>query len=419
MTVVGGSMRQSIIRRSFFVSAVFVAGHLFHYALMVTANRLLAPDPFGRLYAAISLLNVLYTPATVLTFLFAQHFTVVYTAAGRDALVGELKRLFAKHAMLGAGVALATAALLLLSASATGADAFILLMLVPCTALAVYLFEVARSAFQGMLAFFAYSAAWIAWRAGQYVLAVIGILLTGTAWSAMAGILLATIIAIVVMLGLIVRGSGTTAPTADTAAWPPFRALPAIPFAIEYGIFVLMNNIDVLIAYLVLSNDELGIYAASSVLPKAIVTATHPVSQVMLPVMTASERTRAVGVTAVVKALIVTGVAGTAGAAALYFGRNAACNTWLGLRFCSTELLTTLAIAATPLGMLRVLVVASLAAGRSDMVLVAIPALIAVAAAIFIRGTSTATLAEIYLVCCWGFLILYACAMLTLRRAAA
>ena len=48
------------------VGIVFVLGHLFHYALMLAANRILEPGTFGRFYAAISLLNVLLTPVTVL-----------------------------------------------------------------------------------------------------------------------------------------------------------------------------------------------------------------------------------------------------------------------------------------------------------------------------------------------------------------
>jgi len=400
------------------VTTVFVLGHLFNYALMITANRLLTTDAFGRLYAAISLLNVLYTPALVLAFLFSQYFTIVFAAGGRDALVTELKNLFQKQIIIGALAASVAIVVLLLTASALRADAFILLILVPCTALAVYLYEVLRASLQGMLAFAAYSAAWISWCAGQYVLAVIGILLTGSAWSGMAGILLATVLIVIIMFGLITRGSVRAVHQDASAPWPPFNALRAVPFVIGYGMFVLINNIDVLIAYLVLGNDKLGIYAASAVLPKAIVAATQPVSQVMLPVMAASGQTRTVGRIALIKALAVCAVFGAAGATVLYLGRDAACNSRLGLRSCSPPLLIVLALAAIPLGMLRVMVVAGLALGRNNETLASALALIAAAIALFVWGSSAEALAQVYLACCWGFLALYAFTMsFGLRRA--
>jgi O-antigen/teichoic acid export membrane protein len=411
-------MKHSIIRQSLVVTTVFILGHLFNYALMISANRLLTTDVFGRLYAAISLLNVLYTPAMVLAFLFAQHFTIVFVAGGRDALVSELKHLFQKQLLIGGLVTFVAIVALLLSASALRVDALALLILVLCTALAVYWYEVLRASLQGMLAFAAYSAAWISWCAGQYVLAVIGIVLTGSAWSGIAGILLATLVMVIVLFSLITGGAGRAAHHGLPASWPPFNALRAVPFVIGYGMFVLINNIDVLIAYLVLSNDNLGIYAASSVLPKAIVTATQPVSQVMLPVVAGSEQTRTVGRIAMIKAFALCAVFGAAGAAILFLGRDVVCNTRLGLRSCSSPLVMILALAAIPLGMLRVLVVANLALGRKNEMLAPALALIAAAIALFGWGSSPEALAEVYLACCWGFLALYGLTMsFGLRRA--
>src|SRR5258708_16916264 len=141
-------MRHSVIRRSLAVTTVFVAGPLVHYALMITANGLLDADTFGRFYAAISLLNVLLTPATVLTFVFAQHFSMVFAGGGLASVATELKLLQRRHLVVGSGLVVLAALALLLSGSLFGADAFVLLVLVPALALAVYLFEMARAAFQ-------------------------------------------------------------------------------------------------------------------------------------------------------------------------------------------------------------------------------------------------------------------------------
>src|SRR5262249_38320322 len=199
---------------------------LLPFALMFSANRILDPGAFGRFYAAISLLNILLTPATILSFMFAKHFGAIFSAAGIPAVVTELTALMRRHGAVGMALVLFSAVALVLVASLLGADAFFLLMLVPSVALVVYLLEMARAAFQGMLDFYAYSVAWIAWRLGQYVLAVIGIMLTGAAWAGMAGIFLATVVAILVLLRLLRRRAGTASIAAAT--WAPFRTAEAM-----------------------------------------------------------------------------------------------------------------------------------------------------------------------------------------------
>jgi O-antigen/teichoic acid export membrane protein len=410
-------MQHSVVRRSLMVSAAFAAGHLFHYALMFSANRLLDPGAFGRFYAAISLLNVLLTPSTVLSFLFAKHFTTVFSTAGVGPVVSELNGLMRRHGTAGLVLVLFSMAVLTLAGSLTGADAFFLLMLVPCAALLVYLFEMARAALQGMLDFFAYSAAWILWRAGQYVVAVAALLFAGAAWAGMAGIFLATVVALLVLLRVIYRRAAA-APVGGDGAWAPFRISAAAPFAFQYGTFILINNVDILLAYLVLSNDQLGAYAASSLLPKAIVTATLPVSQVMLPVMSAWSGAQMR--TALLKALGVAAVLSAAGAAVLALGGELACNDRFGIRFCSPWLMAVLALGAIPLSISRVLVVAGLALGTERRTAAAATVVVVgFSALVLIWATSPPALAVIYTACCWLFVVAYGLVMRNGRRMAA
>src|SRR5262249_48840 len=144
-----------------------------------------------------------------------------------------------------------------------------------------------RAAFQGMLDFFTYGAAWVGWRALQFALAALALLFVGSAWAGIGGILIATILATLVLLVLIFRRTDVRSAVVPPT-WEPFQVTPALPFLVEYGIFILVSNFDVLIAYSILTNEELGVYSASSFLPKAIVTAMLPITQVMVPVMTAA-----------------------------------------------------------------------------------------------------------------------------------
>ncbi len=409
-------MQQSVVRRSLWVTAIFIGGHLFHFALLWLANRLLDPGVFGRLYTAMSLLNVLLTPATALSFVLAQHFSRVCAGGGRVAVVAELQVLFRRHFGGGLILVILCSALFILLGSLIGADAFLLLVLVPAVAFSFYLFEMGRAALQGMLAFAAYSIAWIGWRAGQFVLGLLAILLIGTAWSVLGGMLAATSLATVLLILLATRRYGANSPmeTASAASPPPFRVMSAAPFAVQYGLLVLTNNIDVLLAYFVLSKAELGAYAASSFLPKAIVTATLPVSQVMLPVMSqvAGDKLRHV---AIGKSLALCAVLGVAPTAVFWLAGELVCDARFGVRFCSPTLLTILALAAIPLGMLRVLVIAGLQLPARGAIILSACALAGTALIILSSVSSPRDLAVAYAASTWTFLLIYGAAAMVRR----
>jgi O-antigen/teichoic acid export membrane protein len=399
-------MRYSVVRRSLIVTAVFVIGHLFHYALMVVANRVLDPSTFGRFYAAISLLNVLLTPATMLTFLFAQHFTVIFSTAGIASLAAELKRLLQRHFSVGICLVSFCTLALFVVGSFLGADAVILLVLVPSLALLVYLFEMVRAAFQGMLDFFTYGAAWIGWRALQFALASLALLLVGSAWAGIAGIAVATILATLVLLFVILHRAGAST-VAVPESWEPIQIAAALPFLVEYGIFILVCNFDVLIAYPILSNQDLGVYSASSLLPKAIITATLPITQVMVPVMSAAGEDWRHRRIALLKAFGLAGSVSAIGVAVLMAGGELICNDRFGIRFCSPALLTTLALSAIPLALLRVLIVASLALPTRRHIIFPGVALLVFTMVSFAWIRTPDGLAFVYTGFCWLFLIIY------------
>jgi O-antigen/teichoic acid export membrane protein len=399
-------MQHSVIRRSLIITTVFVTGHLFQYALMIVANRLLDPGSFGRYYVALSLLNVLLTPVTVLTFSFTQHFSTVFAATGISPVASELKILQRRHALVGSGLVLLCVFSLLLVGSLIGADSFMLLVLVPALALGIYLFEMARAAFQGALDFVTYSAAWIGWWAGQFAVATLALYLIGTPWAGIAAMLLVTVISTFVLLSIMLRSSSDRVDIVK-GTWPPFRVRTALPFAVEYGLFIFVTNIDVLIAYVTLDNYALGVYAASTVLPKALVTATYPVSQVMLPVMSAFGSDHRARHLALLKALFVCALFGAAGALILSAGSGLACNERFGFRFCSPWILTVLSLSAISLGLTRVLVVAGLALGNQRYLVVPALMLGLFAAAAIVWGHKPENLAVIYTLFCWLLLAVY------------
>jgi hypothetical protein len=131
----------------------------------------------------------------------------------------------------------------------------------------------------------------------------------------------------------------------------------------------------------------------------------------MLPVKTISKEQR-FRWNALAKAVLVCAVLGVLGATVLALADDLVCSGRLGFRFCSTPLLATLAVAAIPLGVLRVLVVAELVLGTRYRVVLAVAAAFAFAVAVLLWARSPIQLATVYLVFNWTFVALYAGAML-------
>jgi hypothetical protein len=207
---------------------------------------------------------------------------------------------------------------------------------------------------------------WIAWNGGNYAFATLGIYLTGKVWAALIGALLAT--TSVAALGFIclMRQSGSqTGLVAEPLSAPRISGKTIVSQLLGYGLFNCLINADVVLGYLVLNHEQIGIYVASSILPKAIVIATLPVAQVLLPVIEAGaragERTRL----STIKALVGVVMLSALGALVLRLGGGLVCDTRWGIRFCDLQIMATLAPAAIVLSLLRVLIVTNLATGKT------------------------------------------------------
>jgi O-antigen/teichoic acid export membrane protein len=174
--------------------------------------------------------------------------------------------------------------------------------------------------------------------------------------------LAANLLTFAALLPLVGRLAGTA--RADAVALPSLSLGRALPFCTAYAGFVLFNNADVFVAYLMLNATDLGAYSAAAVLPKAIVTATQPVANIVLPILVSlgeeGRRTRQ----AVVKGIAVTGILAALGAGVLWLGSDAVCGGRFGIRFCSAGPMLVLAAGSIGLSMARVSIAADLGRGR-------------------------------------------------------
>jgi O-antigen/teichoic acid export membrane protein len=398
-------MLHSVIRRSFYVALFFVAGHVFYYLLLLTANAKLDPVGFGRFYMGWATLNVLVAPGGVVTLSLSGHFADVFRVNGSGGVVPALGRAAAKMMPWALALIAGIEVLLFLSGRVIGADSVILIAVLPLTALTSVMVDAVRAVFQGMLRFFWFGTSWLVWCIVQFIFGAAGLVFIGAPWAVFVGMLAANCLTLISLLMIVWRmGTVRAGNDAGPAPNPEFvvqSLRQMLPLCTALGAFVLLSNADVIVAYLKFTGAGLGIYAASTVLPKAIVTATQPVAQVLLPLAThIGHNSLGIG-RVVVKAVGTTFAMAALGAAALWLVSGEACGGHFGIKFCDSAILLPLAIAAVALSVIRTSIIADFLCARywrSHLVVAVITIFAIVSLLVKLNGTG---LALSYSIACW------------------
>src|SRR5579862_6566966 len=406
-------MRHSIIRRSLVLTTFYIAGHGFYYLLLLIANAMLDPTGFGRLYTGWAVLNVLVAPISIIALLLSSYFAETNASKGPAFVAKMLARVAAIALPWTAATVLVLEVLFYLGGRLIGVDSLALILVLPLTAVSFLGVEMVRASLQGTLRFVAYGASWCLWCVAQCACGVLGLWLTAAPWGCFAGMLAANVLTLG-GLWRAVAGDGSPAAATDGPTLASYSLQRALAFCSAFVGFVLFNNADIFLAYLILSPSDLGIYTASSVLPKAIVTATQPVVQIILPVVISIQGEGEDTSPAVMKAIFAAFALGAAAFVVLWAGADLACGAPHGIRFCTSPLMLLLAAAAVPLSVIRTLVTADVAHGRYWLPHLPFVALAVFAAAMTLTKVSGPAenlhLATTYLYSCWGLLAVWAAA---------
>jgi len=412
-------MRHSIIRRSLVLTTFYIAGHGFYYLLLLIANAMLDPTGFGRLYTGWAVLNVLVAPISIIALLLSSYFAETNASKGPAFVSGMLARIAAIALPWTVATVLLLEALFYLGGRLIGVDSLALILVLPLTAVSFLGVEIVRASLQGTLRFVAYGASWFLWCVAQCAVGAVGLLLTRSPWGCFAGMLAANLLTLGGLCWAVGGGGGGGGPAAPDATddgpkLASYSLRRALAFCSAFVGFVLFNNADIFLAYLILSPADLGIYTASSVLPKAIVTATQPVVQIILPVVISIQGEGEDTSQAVMKAIFAAFALGAAAFVVLWLGSDLACGSAHGIRFCTSPLMLLLAAAAVPLSVIRTLVTADVAHGRYWLPHLPFLALAVFAAAMTLTKVSGPAenlhLATTYLYSCWGLLAVWAVA---------
>ena len=395
-------MRYSIIRRSATVTLTFATGHALNYALVLGANHLLDAGGFGLFYAALLTINVLLSPMMAVMLVLARQFADAQARVGRAQVVAMTWRVLGACLRRAPLVALISV-LLAAAAPLLGFEAWQLVLLIPLTVLAAVLTEVLRASFQGMLLFGRQNALWITTTGGQCVLAVSALWLLPRVWVGIAGVLCGTIVAFAVFAPWFVRAMRAS-PAAPTLSLS-FNLRSELPMILGYSLFILFNNSDVLLGYWLLPRSAFDAYAASTVLPKAIIVATFAVAQVVLPVVVGQKADGLPYRVSIAKALGAVIGFGIIATAALWILVPRIQTTPLGIHGLDFILMMTLAVGAVALGAIRLAVVVEIALQRYAAGLAQAGAILLFVLLAAASAHTPLQLAKYYTSICCGFLL--------------
>ncbi|MAM69243.1 MAG: hypothetical protein CMM12_10850 [Rhodospirillaceae bacterium] len=352
----------SVVRRSTLLLALVVPGFLGNFGLMLLAANLLPAPQFGVFYLATALISVLTAPTLMLAF-YISRTTAAEAAKGEDRVwraIPGLIALVGRRAALAAFAVLVVLVLIGLALDITSMRALVMVMVVVWLTV---MSDTARGLLQGLQKFHALGLLTTGHMMARLAFGVMGIALFSAAWGGLAGIAIATAFAAFVLPAVALRRMQRK--EVQAARLAPDRMMDIAPFAISYGLTLFACWADVIVAYLVLDRATLGVYAASSVLPKALLTATLPVLQVAFPVAVNATSSRTPDHTPpLARTLGITLLIGVTGILFVLALQDTLCGGHWGIRLCRPDWLLPLFVATLAFCLVRAIAVVQLGRAR-------------------------------------------------------
>lgn len=412
-----GHWQHSVIRRSVVVLAFSGPAMLFNLGLAYVATTLLSPDEFGIFYLAITITNVAFAPSVVLTLFYSRYFVVTAAKMGEQATLHVIRDYVKKVSLWAGLLSFVTLAGLLAFGELIGISAPKIIFLIVLTDYLAYIAETARAAMQGLHQFVRLGLYTMFWMGFRFLLAIAGLVLFETVSAGLLGVALSAMMVFPYFYVRLNKQLKFPAPETKLKL-PKFSNI--LPVALGYSTFVLISYLDILLAYFVLNQSELGAYSASTVLPKGIILLTMPIMQVVFPVIVGKHHGVLLKPELIVRSIAITLFTAIFAATALILSDVLLCSGDFGIKYCQTSLITTMALAAIPLCLVRLFVMIQFAMGRDWMpLLLIVPTLIYFAYA-YQFTTGMQQLAAEFMVFSYGLFIYYSFFLLfqsgTIRR---
>lgn len=360
----------SIIRRAavlmLFVGPAFLANLLVYY---FTA-RILSPESFGLFYVAVTIGNVAFSGSLVLNIFFTRYLVQI-GAKDAPTAIAATRQIQRVVSMWGAAVSLAGFAVLLATAKYFGARSPLVVLLIVADTYLSYLGDIGRAFLQSRRETWQLGSYTLIWMTLRLALCVIGSALFGTVWAALCGSALAAALTFIGFQLLLARAARRQpAVAAEQAKVPRLPALlTLLPVALGYGLLMVISNLDILLIYFLLSDQQIGVYSASSVFPKGILVLTMPVSQMLFAIMLDDHQATAVFRIAIRKTLWTILAVTTGISLVIWLSSPWLCGGSFGLKLCAPVPLHILLVSAVVLSVLRITVLLEFVRQRDWLIL--------------------------------------------------
>ena len=343
---------ESVFRRAVILLALvipaFAANMLVHYG----AAAFLAPDQFGIFFVANAMSNVLFSGSFVLNMVFTRYLVSVELQHSPKAIYFGLRRLELAVLTWGAIGAATCFALLSVVGQRVGAQSTAVIFLVVFDVYTAYVADLGRILLQSLRRTAALGLYTLVWMLLRFLLCMAGLLIFRTVWGGFIGIVAS---AVIMFLALHLWVAKQTRDLQFEVSSPP-SLLAMSPVAIGYGLTITVSNLDVLVSYFLLSGDDLGVYSASSVFPKAIIVVVMPLLQMLFPIAMGANLSGRQYHAILAKSAIVLLAVTACGSIATWALSDLLCGGTWGIKNCKTGILDVLLWSVVPIAFLRALV---------------------------------------------------------------
>ena len=358
----------SVIRRTLLFLMLIVPAFLANFLVYYLGARLLPADQFGLFYVANTVGNVIFSAALIFNIFFARLLVQVGHDRGEVAVLHALRRLESVIVPIGGGIAILSVIALLVLGGYLQIPSQLVIVLIVLDAYTAYVADLGRTLLQSLNRTVSLGLYTLALMIARFVFCMIGILIFNNVSGALAGVVLSAVLVIAIFRMQVTRRIRQLGPNpGPRLSLPSMTAI--IPVVIGYGLMTTMTNLDVLVSYFALKEIDLGVYSASSVFPKAILTVMTPVSQMLFPMMFRGGAEPRDFLMTVAKIGATVLAASVAAAAMTWLLSDYLCGGTIGLQHCSIPPLSALLLAAIPLALLRIVTLFQLARGRDAVLL--------------------------------------------------
>jgi hypothetical protein len=400
---VASGLQNSVFRRSIILYGFLVPGFVANFLLIYFAAHWLSAADFGVFYVAITVSGTLFSGAAILNIFFTRHLVAAAHCGGKIAAVALFQATLRKIIFWGGCASVATVAILLLVGYQIGAQSWLIILLIVAEAFTSYIADFGRALPQSTYHVVSLGLYGLSWMVLRFLFCAFALIFFHSVWTALSALVLVNALVFVGFCAISMRG---IRPATTNAMPSPFALLSV---AASYGVVIILCNLDVLLSYLLLANKDIGVYSASSVFPKAILTITMPLQQMLFALAVGGhhydQNTRRIVAKSGVTILVICSVA----VSGIWLTSDLICGGRWGLNLCRTDLMHPLLLSVFPLVMIRFLVLLHLTQERDLFGLwLLLPVLVYAVAAAALSPHKLRPIAIDFSLCMFGTLIFVA-----------